>query len=98
MIAELLHWLGFSGSVVVVASVLAVAYHGHEIFQLLSSLGLYAKISGALVVLFLIATSGIVPGLRLVVDPGAAWSFISGVVDVLVTGARESWSSLAGGP
>ncbi|WP_136688654.1 hypothetical protein [Halorhabdus amylolytica] len=90
MIADILHWLGLPGQVVVAASVLIGLYHLRDVTMLLSRIGTMVWIGIVAVGLF-VAFIFAVPGLDLVVQieglSGAIWSGLQSLVE-------QVWRSL----
>ncbi|WP_435099630.1 hypothetical protein [Halarchaeum sp. P4] len=74
MLTDLLHWLGVSGSIVLVGSVALTVYHGRHLFRLGALLGTWLRFSGLLAILAAVAYSGLVPGIDLDVDFGTLGS------------------------
>lgn len=68
VVADLLHSLGVSGSIVTIAVALVGLKHGREILALFGTLGLAARVAGVLLFVFVVVSSGLIPGLEVSVD------------------------------
>jgi len=86
-IGSLLESLGIGGSLITAGSILLTAWKGKHILDIISRVGVWVRIGGAVLVGVLVATTGIIPGIELAIDFGALaefggdlWSTAKGVV------------------
>ncbi len=74
LIGDVLHFLGFPGTIVTVVVLLFAAYHIKEILDTFSRVGMWIRISGA--ALLLLALGAVfVPGFEIVVNVGSVIDF-----------------------
>lgn len=71
-IGEILSALGVSGSIATIIMAAVGLKHGREILGWLSVLSLATKIAGGLLFLFIVLSSGLVPGLQISIDANFA--------------------------
>lgn len=86
-LGSLLASLGIGGSLLTAASILFTAWKGKHILDVLSRVGVWVRIGGAVLVGVLVATTGIIPGVELSIDfatvgqfAGDIWSAVKGVL------------------
>lgn len=69
-IAELLGLLGVGGSIVTVVTAAFALYHGRSILLVAARVGTWLRIAGVLAFLFVLAASGLVPGVDVSIKVG----------------------------
>ena len=68
VVADLLHSIGLSGSIVTIVVAVIGLKHGREVLGLLSTIGIWTKAIGFLVFLFVLSTTGLIPGVEVAVE------------------------------
>ncbi len=79
VLTDVLAWLGVRGSIVLVASAIVAAYHGHSLLALFATLGVYARIAGLFVLFAVVAYAGLIPGVHVSIDVPTLAEFLSRV-------------------
>lgn len=78
-ISGILASLGIGGSAVAAVSILLTAWKGKHLLDILSRVGVWVRIGGAVLVGVLVATTGIIPGVELALDFAALGQFVGGI-------------------
>ncbi|MDG5775968.1 hypothetical protein VB773_14280 [Haloarculaceae archaeon H-GB2-1] len=86
VVADILHSLGVSGSIVSVVVGLVALKHGREIFTVLSLAGMYMRVLAVGGFLLLLVSSGLVPGISASfnVQMGVMANLLSDLIDLAV--------------
>lgn len=76
MLAEVLHWIGVPGQIVLLVSFVLGAYHLREVIGLAALAGMWVRMALVFVGVLVVGVTGVVPGFSVHVDVGVLYDHV----------------------
>ena len=83
MLAEVLHWIGVPGQIVLLVSFVLGAYHFKELLGVASVAGSWIQMGLVFAFVLVVGVTGLVPGFRVHIDVGVLLDLAEGVFRLL---------------